>query len=102
MRKLRRERVRRNLFGQMIAAAQSPDGAAVGIIGGLMDLAKLSREDMIVGGLGIFLIIDLLFLPWYSINFLGVSLTITATSSPYSIEGVLALAVDIAFVLDLA
>jgi hypothetical protein len=31
-----------------------------------VDLAKLSREDLILAGLGIFLAIDLLFLPWYS------------------------------------
>jgi len=67
-----------------------------------MDLAKLSREDMILGGLGLFLVIDLLFLPWYSISVLGVSATFSATSSPYSIWGVLALLVDIAFVADLA
>jgi hypothetical protein len=63
-----------------------------------MDLAKLSRDDMIVGGLGVFLIIDLLFLPWYSV----VGFTFSATSAPYSIWGVLALLVDIAFVGDLA
>ena len=63
-----------------------------------MDLAKLSRDDMIVGGLGLFLAIDLLFLPWYSVF----GFTASATSSPYSIWGVLALVVDVAFIADLA
>jgi hypothetical protein len=63
-----------------------------------MDLAKLSREDMIVGGLSVFLVIDLLFLPWYSV----LGFTFSATSAPYSIWGVLALLVDIAFIADLA
>jgi len=63
-----------------------------------MDLAKLSRDDMIIGGLGIFLVIDLLFLPWYSVF----GFTASATSSPYSIWGVLALLAVVAFVGDLA
>jgi len=66
-----------------------------------MDLAKLSRDDMIAGGLGLFLVIDLLFLPWYSVSAFGVSITASATSAPYSIWGVLALLVDIAFLGDL-
>jgi hypothetical protein len=53
---------------------------------------------MIVGGLAIFLVIDLLFLPWYSV----LGFTFSATSAPYSIWGVLALLVDIAFISDLA
>jgi hypothetical protein len=67
-----------------------------------MDLAKLSREDMIMGGLGLFLIVDLLFLPWYSSTVFGVTFTASATSSPYSIWGVLALLMAIAFLADLA
>jgi hypothetical protein len=63
-----------------------------------MDLAKLSREDMITGGLAIFLVIDLLFLPWYSV----LGFTFSATSSPYSIWGVLALLSVIAYIADLA
>lgn len=66
-----------------------------------MDLAKLSRDDMILGGLGLFLVIDLLFLPWYSVSIFGITITASATSSPYSIWGVLALLVAIAFILDL-
>jgi hypothetical protein len=69
-----------------------------------VDLAKLSRDDMIAGGLGLFLVIDLLFLPWYSASdpFTGGTVTASATSAPYSIWGVLALLVVVAFVADLA
>jgi hypothetical protein len=56
---------------------------------------------MILGGLGLFLVIDLLFLPWYSVSIFGITITASATSSPYSIWGVLALLVAIAFILDL-
>ena len=65
-----------------------------------MDLAKLSREDLIIGALSVFLIIDLLVLPWYSVN-VGVTITTTATSAPYAVWGILALLADIAFLSDL-
>jgi hypothetical protein len=71
-----------------------------------MDLSKLSREDWVVGAGGIVLLIDLLFLPWHheSVGVGGVSISASqsATSSPDSIWGVLALLVTIAVVLDLA
>jgi hypothetical protein len=63
-----------------------------------VDLGKLSRDDMIVGGLGLFLVLDLVALPWYSVPGIAVS----ATMAPYAIWGVLALLVDIAFLSDLA
>jgi hypothetical protein len=67
-----------------------------------VDLAKLSREDMILSGLALFLIIDLVFLPWYSVDVLGLTLTLTATSAPYAIWGVLAALAALAFIIDLA
>ncbi|MDQ6776600.1 MAG: hypothetical protein M3071_10385 [Actinomycetota bacterium] len=68
-----------------------------------MDLAKLSREDMVLAGLALFLIIDLVFLPWYSVDlFGGITVTLSATSAPYAIWGVLAVLAAIAFVVDLA
>jgi hypothetical protein len=70
-------------------------------LGDSVDLARLSREDIIVAGLALFLAIDLLFLPWYSVNVFGVTLTFSATSSPYAIWGVLALLAAVAFVVDL-
>jgi hypothetical protein len=67
-----------------------------------VDLAKLSREDLIVAGLAAFLLIDLLFLPWYSVSLGGITLTASATSAPYAIWGILAFLVDVAFLSDLA
>jgi hypothetical protein len=66
-----------------------------------VDLAKLSRDDLILGGLALFLVIDLLFLPWYSVSAFGITVTISATSAPYAIWGILALLLDIAFLSDL-
>jgi hypothetical protein len=68
-----------------------------------VDFSKLSREDWMVGGGGILLIIFLLALPWYSVS-AGIygSYTASATGSPYSIWGVLALIVVIVVVVDWA
>ncbi len=63
-----------------------------------MDFAKLRREDWMVLGGGVVLIIGLLAFAWYS--FAG--FTFSATSSPYSIWGILALIVAIAIVVDYA
>ncbi|HEX2703207.1 MAG TPA: hypothetical protein VHM72_07225 [Solirubrobacteraceae bacterium] len=63
-----------------------------------MDFSKLSREDWVVGGGGILLIIFLFALPWYS----DPGFSAAATSSPYAIWGILALLVLIAVVGDWA
>ncbi len=69
---------------------------------GSMDLSKLRLSDKIIGGAGILLIIDLLFLPWHDINIdLGIvsaSATRTAIESPDAFWGVLALLLTIAVV----
>jgi hypothetical protein len=57
----------------------------------------LSRNDWIVGGLALLLVIDVLFLPWFSIS--GFSLS--ATDSPDGWTGILALLVLIALIADL-
>lgn len=67
-----------------------------------MDLAKLSRDDLILGGLALFLIIDLLFLPWHSYSYAGFTINVKATSAPEAAWGILALLADIAFLSDLA
>ncbi len=72
-----------------------------------MDFSKLSREDWMVEGGGILLIIGLLFFAWYStptVTFGPVSAggSIAAVSSPYAIWGILALIVTILIVVDLA
>ena len=57
-----------------------------------MDLSKLSRGDRIVVATGILLVIDLLFLPWYSISIANfVTVTRTGVGSPDAILGILGL-----------
>jgi hypothetical protein len=74
----------------------------------LVDFSKLSREDGMVLGGGVLLIIGLFAFAWYSVgggSVGGVALpsyTAAATSSPYAIWGILALIVTIAVVVDLA
>lgn len=63
-----------------------------------MDFSKLSREDWMVGGGAIVLIIDLLFLSWHSYG----PFDAVGTDSPGSIWGVLALLATIVVLVDLA
>ena len=63
-----------------------------------MDFSKLRREDWMVLGGGIVLIIGLFAFAWYSDS----GFTAAATSSPYAIWGILALIVTIAIVADYA
>lgn len=65
-----------------------------------MDLDKLSLSDKIIAATGIVLIIDLLFLPWHSIDLgpFGGSVTRSGVESPNSFWGVLALLLTIAVV----
>jgi len=63
-----------------------------------LDFSKLSREDWMVGGGGVALILSLFIFAWYS----GGGASFAATSSPYAIWGILALIVTIAIVVDLA
>ena len=70
-----------------------------------MDLSKLSREDGMVGGGAILLIIDLLFFAWHSYSF-GAgstgSIDSSGTGAPDGIWGVLALIVTIVVLVDLS
>jgi hypothetical protein len=63
-----------------------------------VDFSKLSREDWMVGGGGIALILSLFIFAWYS----GGGASFAATSAPYAIWGILALIATIAVVADLA
>jgi hypothetical protein len=67
-----------------------------------VNVENVSRDDWILGGVGLLLVIDLLFLPWFSISFGSVSVTSTATGSPDGWLGVLAVLATIAAVADLA
>jgi hypothetical protein len=67
-----------------------------------LDFSKLSREDWMVGGGGILLIIFLFALPFYSWSYGPYSYTAAATSSPDSIWGILALILALVLVVDWA
>jgi hypothetical protein len=67
-----------------------------------VDFSKLSREDWMVGGGGILLIIFLFALPFYSYSFGPYTATAAATSAPASIWGILALILAIVLVVDWA
>ena len=67
-----------------------------------MDFSKLSREDWMVGGGSILLIIFLFALPFYSYSYGPYTATAAATSAPASIWGILALIVAIVILVDWA
>ncbi len=67
-----------------------------------MNVDNVSRDDWILGGLALLLIIDLLLLPWFSISFGPLSATFTATGAPDGWPAVLAVLVTIALIVDLA
>lgn len=64
-----------------------------------MDLDKLSLSDKIIAGTGIVLVIDLLFLPWHSVDLgpLG-DYSRSGVESPNSFWGIIALLLTIAVV----
>ena len=66
-----------------------------------MDFSKLSREDWMVGGGALLLIIDLLFFAWHSYSFGPISVDSSGTGAPDGIWGVLALIVAIVVLGDL-
>jgi hypothetical protein len=65
----------------------------------------MSRDDWIVGGLALLLVIDLLFLPWFTVSanigIVSVSASSTATGAPDGWLGVLAVIAAIALLVDL-
>lgn len=63
-----------------------------------MDFSKLSREDWMVGGGALILIIDLLFLAWHSVG----PFDLVGTDAPGGAWGVLALIATIIVLVDLA
>jgi hypothetical protein len=65
-------------------------------------LESVSREDWIVGGLALLLLIDLLFLPWFSYSFGPFSFSLTATDDPDGWLGILAVLALIVLLADLA
>jgi len=66
---------------------------------------SVSRDDWILAGLALLLIIDLLFLPWFSISFsvgpVSASATLTATDAPDGALGILAVLSAVLLIVDL-
>ncbi len=71
-----------------------------------MNIDNVSRDDWIIGGVALLLVIDLLFLPWFDITVgvgpISVSATSTATGAPDGWLGVLAVLALLALLADLA
>ena len=66
-----------------------------------MDLSKLSREDWMVGGGGLVLLIGLLVFPWFQSTAFGYTYKTEATDGPGMGWAVIALVILFAVVLDL-
>jgi uncharacterized membrane protein len=62
---------------------------------------SVSRDDWILAGLALLLVISLLFLPWFSISFGPFSATLTATDAPDGWLGILAVLATVALIADL-
>jgi hypothetical protein len=63
---------------------------------------NVSRDDWIVAGLSLLLVIDLLFLPWFDISAGPFSVTSTATGSPDGWLGILGVLAAVALIADVA
>jgi hypothetical protein len=66
-----------------------------------VNVNNVSRDDRILGGLALLLVIALLFFPWISVSFGPITATSAATGAPDGIFGVLALVLAIALLADL-
>jgi hypothetical protein len=62
---------------------------------------SVSRDDWILAGLALLLVIDLLFLPWFTFTFGPLSASWTATGAPDGWLGILAVLAAIALIADL-
>ncbi|MGI8559437.1 MAG: hypothetical protein ACR2ND_14235 [Solirubrobacteraceae bacterium] len=67
-----------------------------------MNTENISRDDWIIGGVALLLIIDLLFLPWFSLTVGPFSASSTATGDPDGWLGILAVLFALALIADLA
>jgi hypothetical protein len=67
-----------------------------------MNLDNVTRDDWILGGIALFLAIDLLFLPWFDISIGPLSFTSTATGSPDGWLGILGVLACVALIADIA
>jgi hypothetical protein len=67
-----------------------------------VNTANLTRDDRIIAGIALLLVIDLLFLPWFDISAGPFSVSLTATDAPSGWAGILAVLAAIALIVDLA
>lgn len=67
-----------------------------------MNLENVRRDDWLLAGVALLLIIDLLALPWFDIGVGPVSITSTATGAPDGWAGVLAVLAGVVLLADLA
>ncbi len=67
-----------------------------------MNVENVSRDDWVLGGIALLLVIDLLLLPWFSITAGPLSVSFTATDDPDGWLGILAVLVALALIADLA
>jgi len=71
-----------------------------------MDVSKFTRDELILAGVALLLVIDLLFLPWFDVSIgigtFKVSATSSATGSPDGWLGVLAVLAALALIAHLA
>ncbi len=67
-----------------------------------MNLDAVRRDDWVLGGVALLLVIDLLFLPWFDVSIGPISVTSTATGAPDGWLGVLAVLAALALIADLA
>lgn len=65
-------------------------------------LESFSREEQILAGVALLLVIDLLFLPWFEVSAAGFSVSTSATQNPDGWLGVLAVLAALAVIADLA
>ncbi len=63
-----------------------------------MNTANFTRDDWIIGGVALLLVIDLLFLPWFDFGFASLA----ATDPPSGWAGILAVLAAVALIADLA
>ena len=66
-----------------------------------MNLSDVTRDDRILAGVALLLVITLLFFPWFSISFGPISITLTGTDDPDGWLGILAVLSAIAVIADL-
>jgi hypothetical protein len=67
-----------------------------------VNTANMTRDDQIIGGVALLLVIDLLFLPWFDISAGPFSISLTATDAPSGWAGILAVLAAVALIVDLA